>query len=123
MLHTRRVAVVAALALAGTVACSCATRGAQLTTSQTQSAPCDGQPYVEVHNTFETAVEVYGYSSGGARQYLGTVAPGTQRISLAEAVGYVYAEVGGRRITGRRAENGVGGPAGVSFIRGCAAHD
>ena len=120
MSHARSVAVVMTLVLAGAAAGGCARRGPHpARAAEAAGASCAGLPYLEVRNSLEAAVEVYAYAAHlGARRYLGSVAPGTERLALAEPVGHVYAEVGGRRISAREAAPGTAG--GVTFTRGCA---
>ena len=122
MSHTRSAAMVAALVLAAAVAGGCAPRGPRPAPPEAMAAGarCAGQPYLEVRNGLETAVEVYAYAANiGARRYLGSVAPGSERLAVAEEVGHVYAEVGGRRVTAREAAPGTAG--GVTFTRGCTS--
>ena len=115
----RAVAVATALALS---AAGCG-RPSQRPQPMGADAPCAGWHYIDVHNSFDTAVELYGYVGGasGVPRYLGSVAPGTQRIRLPEPVGSVYAEIGGRRVTQRGARPGEIG--GIAVTRGCEVPD
>ncbi|MEP7380706.1 MAG: hypothetical protein ABI910_03420 [Gemmatimonadota bacterium] len=73
-------------------------------------------------SSYETTVDVYAYPvSGGAKRYLGSAGPGTQRFPLMEPVGYVFAEAGGRPVTGGKASRGV--PGSISFSRQCTKRD
>jgi hypothetical protein len=117
MLRPRRAAVATALALTAAAASGC---GGLYQRPQQSGAdtPCDGQQYLNVRNSLESTLELYGYV-GSTPRYLGSVAPGTQRILLAEPVGSVYAELGGRRVTQSGARRGDVG--GITVTRGCEA--
>jgi hypothetical protein len=121
MLRARSVAVAAVLALSASVASGCG-RLYQRPEPTGAAAPCDGQRYLDVHNSFETTLELYGYVGlSSAPRYLGSVAPGSQRVLLAEPVGGVYAESGGRRVTQAGARRGDVG--GITITPGCEARD
>ena len=111
----------AILVLVSLIAGGCASGGARPSTSENlpMGSACSGQSYVEVKNDYETMVDVYAFpASGGARRYLGSVGPGTQRLSLPpEPMGHIVAEQGGRRLTGKAASRGT--PGGIAFTRGC----
>ena len=113
----RAVAVAAALVLS---AGGCG-RASQRPHPMGADAPCDGQRYLDVRNSFETTVELYGYVGGasGVPRYLGSVAPGTQRIVLMEPVGAVWGELGGHRVAQNGAKNG--NIVGLTVTRGCDA--
>jgi hypothetical protein len=124
MPHTRRVAVAIALVGAAASGCASGTPGSRPTTSGKPSAgfSCNGQAYVDVDNRSAAAVDVYAYPPvGGDKRYLGSVGPGTQRLPLGDAVGYIYAEVGGQRVTGSAESRGHAGS--ISFTRVCDESD
>lgn len=78
--------------------------------------PCSGQRFLEVHNALNTAVDVYGYGTiSGGPTFLGNVSAGaTDRIPI-DNVGYVYAQVGQRRL----APSARGQAGSVTFNRLC----
>ncbi len=117
MLRNRRFALRTAAALAGLVSLSACGSWFQ-PPADTAAAPCTGQRYLEVHNSLETAFDLYGYPpDGGNARFLGTVSPGTQRVVLDAPVGATYALVGGQRVTSKAR---TGTPA-MSVTRGCEA--
>ncbi len=118
-MNSRRFALIASLALAATVSLAACGSWYQRP-DQTATAPCNGQRYLEVKNNFDSAVELYGYPpEGGNARFLGTVSPGSQRVSLVAPVGTVYAEMGGRRVLPSGTKHGT--QSGMSVTRGCEA--
>jgi hypothetical protein len=120
MLRTRSVAVATAFALTVAAAGGCG-RLYQRPQPTGADAPCSGQRYLEVENSFQTSVDLYGYFGlSSAPRYLGSVPPGIQRVILVEPVGVVYGEIDGRRISSRA---GRGGTGSISVAHRCEERD
>ena len=87
------------LGLVALAACGAVPRTESRPRSAAQS--CAGDSYIEVTNTLGTSVNVYARPSlGGTSQFLGTVSPGVDRLSGFKGMGFPYAEVNGRSVSG-----------------------
>jgi len=61
--------------------------------------PCAGRRMLVVHNHTDIAVDVYAYSLGAAREFLGTANPGDHELYLGRATEpFVAKAAGGKQI-------------------------
>lgn len=82
------------------------------------STLCEGEPYLDVNNRGNQAVDIYAHILGGPDVYVGTASPSTSRVILSGTTAenksaYFTAQVGGREIP----TNMPGGP--VTITRRC----
>lgn len=89
-------------------ACHHAKQTFDYTTPEPAAAPkantlCDGEPYLEVNNRGNQAVDIYARIAGGPAVYIGTASPSTSRVTLAgtaaeNKTAFFIAQVGGKDI-------------------------